>query len=202
MHRADGSIKVPVIIHTGRDLTRDEEARLRKYSESIIIKGARSAERLLDETILFLHLVESALPEQQRAMVRQAHETTTILKGRKVLLVDDDMRNVYSLSHVLEGMGMHTIIAQNGREALDALAANADTDIILMDIMMPEMDGYEATRRIRAMQDFRHLPIIALTAKAMKGDREKCIEAGATDYLTKPVDIDKLVSVLRVFLYR
>ncbi len=202
LQRSGKAPNMPIIIHTGRDLSREEETRLRKYSDSIIIKGARSAERLLDEAILFLHLVESKLPDKQQKMVRHAHETEMVLKNKKILIVDDDMRNVYSLTNVLEGLSVQTLAAQNGKQALGMLEQNPDVDLVLMDIMMPEMDGYEATKRIRKIPQFRRLPIIALTAKAMKGDREKCIEAGASDYLTKPVDVDKLISVLRVFLYR
>lgn len=192
---------IPVIIHTGRDLTEEEETRLHQYAESIIIKGAHSPERLLDETTLFLHLVESKLPEEQRRMIKRAHDQEATLAGKKILIVDDDMRNAFSLASAFEDVHIEPLMAANGKKALEILEANPNIDLVLMDVMMPEMDGYETTRRIRQNPRFKKLPIIALTAKAMKGDREKCIEAGANDYLPKPVDLDRLFSVLRVWLY-
>jgi CheY-like chemotaxis protein len=195
-----GISKIPVIIYTGRELSRKEEAELKKHAESIIIKGAKSPERLLNEANLFLHRVETELPEKQRKMLM--FDRDGVLRGRKVLIVDDDMRNVFAISNLLEEQGMETIAARNGREALEKLDQNGDPDLILMDIMMPEMDGYEAIREIRENRGKKKLPIIALTAKAMKGDRAKCIEAGANDYLSKPVDFDKLMSLLRVWLYK
>ncbi len=194
--------RLPIIIYTGRDLTKDEEEELQRHAESIIIKGVRSPERLLDESTLFLHRIEASLPERQRAMIRMMHDRDTSLKDRSVLLVDDDMRNVFALSSVLEDKGLNVIIARNGRESLSKLTENPDIDLVLMDIMMPEMDGYEAMRAIRKKRKYAKLPIIALTAKAMKGDRNKCVEAGANDYLAKPVDTEKLLSLLRVWLYR
>jgi len=197
----ESSSRIPIIIYTGRDLSRDEEDNLKKYSESIIIKGARSPERLLDETALFLHRVEADLPPDKQRMLNLVHDKNSVFKGKKILLVDDDMRNVFALSSVLEEKEMIVEIARNGVESLEKLKDHDDVNLVLMDIMMPEMDGYEAMRRIRKQQKFKKMPIIALTAKAMKGDRNKCIEAGASDYLAKPVNTDKLLSMLRVWLY-
>ncbi|WP_028586737.1 response regulator [Desulfocurvus vexinensis] len=194
--------RLPIIVYTGRELSREEEEELSRHAESIIIKGARSPERLLDETTLFLHRVEANLPEDKQRMLRMVHDKEAMLAGKKILLVDDDMRNVFALSSALEAHGMEVAIARNGREGVEKLSANPETDLVLMDIMMPEMDGYEAMRAIRKRKRFQDLPIIALTAKAMKGDRNKCIEAGASDYMAKPVDTDKLFSLLRVWLYR
>jgi CheY-like chemotaxis protein len=161
----------------------------------------RSPERLLDETALFLHRVEANLPDPKRQMLRRLTESDPALARKRVLLVDDDARNLFAITTILEQHDMQVVYAENGQEALDKLAAHADIEIVLMDIMMPEMDGYEAMRRIRAQPRFARLPIVALTAKAMKGDREKCIEAGASDYITKPIDANQLVSLLRVWLY-
>jgi HAMP domain-containing protein/CheY-like chemotaxis protein/signal transduction histidine kinase len=194
--------QVPIIVYTGKDLSQQEETQLRRYAETIIIKDAKSPERLLDETALFLHRVESRLPEQKRRMLEQLHSTDAVFQGKKILIVDDDVRNIFSLTSVLEAQGMSVVFAENGRAALDTLQANADVDLILMDVMMPEMDGYETTRAIREMDAFRDIPIISLTAKAMKGDREKSIASGASDYITKPVDPDQLLSLMRVWLYR
>jgi CheY-like chemotaxis protein len=162
----------------------------------------KSPERLLDETALFLHRVEAKLPEQKRRMLEQLHTQDEVFAGKHVLVVDDDVRNIFSLTSVLEDHGMKVSFAENGRDALEKLSAVESVDIILMDIMMPEMDGYETTRAIREIPRFRQLPIIALTAKAMKGDREKTIAAGASDYITKPVDTEQLLSLMRVWLYR
>jgi CheY-like chemotaxis protein len=192
---------LPVIVHTGRELTRDEEMELKRYAETIIVKDARSPERLLDETSLFLHRVESRLPVEKRRMLEQLHSTDAVFEGRKVLVVDDDVRNVFALASALESRGMEVLFAENGRDGIETLEANPDVDLVLMDVMMPEMDGYEATRRVRAMPAFEGLPIISLTAKAMKDDREKCIAAGASDYVTKPVEVDQLLSLMRVWLY-
>jgi CheY-like chemotaxis protein len=199
---ATADAPVPVVIYTGKELTQREESQLRKLAETIIIKDVRSPERLLDETALFLHRVEAQLPEPKRRMLRELHRSDPVLAGRKVLIVDDDMRNIFALTSALERYQMDVSYAENGREGIDALKAHPDTDIVLMDIMMPELDGYETIRRIRATDSFAQLPIIALTAKAMRGDRERCIEAGASDYITKPVDVEQLVSLLRVWLYR
>jgi len=191
----------PVIVYTGRALTRDEEQRLRRYSKSIIIKGARSPERLLDEVTLFLHSVEASLPSDQQRLLREARRRDTVLDGRTVLLAEDDVRNIFALSSVLEPLGVKLEIARNGREALDILAER-EVDLVLMDIMMPEMDGLTAMREIRKIRKLQNLPIIALTAKAMADDRERCLEAGANDYLAKPIDVDKLVSLCRVWCSR
>jgi len=193
---------LPIIIYTGRDLSPAEETRLRKFAETIIVKDVKSPERLLDETALFLHRVEARLPEQKRRMLERLHNTDTVFAGKHILIVDDDVRNIFSLTSVLEEHGMEVSFAENGKDAIATLDSTPGIDLVLMDVMMPEMDGYETTRAIRDRPLFRALPIIALTAKAMKGDREKCIAAGATDYITKPVDTDQLLSLMRVWLYR
>ncbi|WP_133479523.1 hybrid sensor histidine kinase/response regulator [Cognatilysobacter segetis] len=197
----EGASSPPVIVYTGRALTRDEEQRLRRHSQSIIIKGARSPERLLDEVTLFLHSVEASLPSSQQRMLEEARRRDEVLDGRTVLLAEDDVRNIFALSSILEPLGVKLEIARNGREALEALD-RATPDLVLMDVMMPEMDGLEAMRRIRADGRFRDLPIIALTAKAMSDDRALCLEAGANDYIAKPIDVDKLVSLCRVWCSR
>ncbi|HUP64744.1 MAG TPA: HAMP domain-containing protein [Thermoanaerobaculia bacterium] len=191
----------PVIVYTGRDLTRREESELQQLAEAIIIKDVRSPDRLLDETALFLHRVETQLPEEKRQILEQLHQSDPILAGRKALIVDDDVRNIYALTSLLERHKMEVIYAESGQEGIEALKANPDVDVVLMDIMMPEMDGYDAMQAIRAEDRWQDLPIIALTAKAMKGDREKCIQAGASDYIMKPIDDRQLVSLLRVWLY-
>lgn len=201
LKKLDPERSIPVIIHTGRDLTHEDERRLHHYAESIIIKGAKSPERLLNEVTLFLHLVETTLDPGKQSMIRSALDKEAMLQGKKVLIVDDDMRNIFSLSSALSEKNLVIFEAENGREALRLLDEVPDIDLVLMDIMMPEMDGYEAMRRIRKNPLFRNLPIIALTAKAMKGDREECIKAGASDYIPKPVDMEKLFSMLRVWLY-
>jgi HAMP domain-containing protein/CheY-like chemotaxis protein/putative methionine-R-sulfoxide reductase with GAF domain len=199
--RADRNLsQVPVIIYTGKDLTRSEEAELRRLAQTIIIKDVKSPERLLDETTLFLHRVESALPPDKQRLLDQLHRSDPTLTGKKALVVDDDIRNIFALTSILERYEMDVQYAENGHDALKMLGENPDIDVVLMDVMMPEMDGYEATRRIRDNSHFEDLPIIAITAKAMKGDREKCINAGASDYVTKPVDSDQLISLLRVWL--
>jgi tubulin-specific chaperone A len=192
---------LPIIIYTAKDLTKDEESRLKHHAESIVIKGVKSQERLLDEVTLFLHRIEADLPEIQQKQLRLLHDKESVLNGKTLLIVDDDMRNVFALSSVLEGKGMQVVAAEHGKEALDLLEAHPEVGIVLMDIMMPEMDGYEAIGHIRTHPQFNKLPIIALTAKAMKGDRQRCIDAGASDYLSKPVDTNKLLSLLRVWLY-
>ncbi len=196
------SSAMPVIVYTGKDLTRREETRLKKYAETIIVKDVRSPERLLDETALFLHRVEARMPTEKRRMIEQLHTADAVFEGKRILVVDDDVRNIYALTSAFEGRGMEVLFGENGREGVDVLTANAGVDLVLMDIMMPEMDGYDAMRAIRRLEAFRRLPIIALTAKAMKGDREECIAAGASDYITKPVDIDQLLSLMRVWLYQ
>jgi CheY-like chemotaxis protein len=190
----------PVIVYTGRALTRDEEQRLRRYSRSIIIKGAKSPERLVDEVTLFLHRVEATLPPDQQKLLMQARQRDMVFEGRRILLVEDDVRNIFALSSVLEPLGAQLLVARNGREALDALGRDPQVDIVLMDLMMPEMDGLTATREIRKRPALRDLPIIALTAKAMVDDRRNCLEAGANDYISKPIDVDKLVSLCRVWM--
>jgi CheY-like chemotaxis protein/signal transduction histidine kinase/HAMP domain-containing protein len=197
----DAICHIPIIIYTGRELSAEERKIIDEYAESTIIKGADSHQRLLDETALFLHRVEADLPEEQQKMLRMLHDKEAILANKKVLIVDDDMRNVFSLKKVLGEKDIHVLVGKNGKEGLEVLEKNPDTDLVLMDIMMPEMNGYEAMKAIRKQDRFKDLPIIALTAKAMKGDRSKCIDAGAGDYLAKPVDTDRLFSMLRVWLY-
>ena len=192
----------PVIVYTARDLTWDENVNLRAYSDSIIIKDVRSDERLLDEVTLFLHRMVSEMPEKKRQVITNLHDTDALLRDKTALVVDDDMRALFALTKILSERGMEVLKAENGRVALDLLQKRPDIDVVLMDIMMPELDGYETTRRIRGQERFENLPIIALTAKAMKDDRDACIAAGADDYLPKPVDRDRLISMLRVWLYR
>jgi CheY-like chemotaxis protein/CHASE3 domain sensor protein/putative methionine-R-sulfoxide reductase with GAF domain len=194
--------KLPIIVYTGKEISRQEEIQLRRLAESIIIKNVRSPERLLDETALFLHRVQANLPQPQQQILEELHQTDPVLANRKILIIDDDLRNIFAITSLLESYQMQVIFAENGRDGIDKLQTNPDVNAILMDVMMPEMDGYETTRRIRQLPQFRTLPIIALTAKAMPGDREKCIEAGASDYITKPVDTEQLLSLLRVWLYR
>ncbi len=201
LKKLDPTRRIPVIIHTGRELSHEDEKRLHHYAESIIIKGAKSPERLLNEVSLFLHLIETSLDPGKQRMIRSALDKEAMLEGKKVLIVDDDMRNIFSLSSALAEKDIIIFEAENGREALHRLDEFPDIDLVLMDIMMPEMDGYEAMRCIRKDSRFHNLPIIALTAKAMKGDREECLKAGASDYIPKPVDMDKLFSLLRVWLY-
>ncbi|MDN5513728.1 MAG: response regulator [Pseudomonas sp.] len=190
----------PVIVYTGRNLTRDEEAELLKYSRSIIIKGARSPERLLDEVTLFLHKVEAELSSEHQRMLKTARSRDKLFEGRRLLLVDDDVRNIFALSSALEQKGATVEVARNGHEALAKLREHEDIDLVLMDVMMPEMDGYEATRQIRLEPRWKNLPIIAVTAKAMKDDQERCREVGANDYLAKPIDLDRLFSLIRVWM--
>jgi HAMP domain-containing protein/CheY-like chemotaxis protein len=196
-----GRHRLPVIVYTGRELSEEDETELKQLAETIIVKDVSSPDRLLDETALFLHRVEADLPERKQRILRRLHRTDPTLEGRRVLIVDDDVRNIFALTALLEQHHMEVQYAENGRRALNKLEEQP-FDAVLMDIMMPEMDGYEATRLIRQHPQWSTLPVIALTAKAMKGDREKCIEAGASDYITKPVDPDQLVSLLRVWLYR
>ncbi|GAB4380915.1 MAG: hypothetical protein Kow00121_38200 [Elainellaceae cyanobacterium] len=193
---------LPIIVYTGKELTEPEETRLRRLAETIIVKDVRSPERLLDETALFLHRVQANLPQAKRQLLEKLQQTDPTLSGKTVLIVDDDVRNIFALTSLLEQYDMEVLFAENGRAGLEMLQSQAHINIILMDVMMPEMDGYEATRAIRKQERFRSLPIIMLTAKAMQGDREKCIEAGASDYITKPVDTEQLLSLLRVWLYR
>ncbi|MET0283806.1 MAG: response regulator [Polyangiales bacterium] len=190
----------PVIVYTGRDLTEEQETRLRKHSSSIIVKGARSPERLLDEVTLFLHQVESEMPAERQRALRQARDREALFEGRKILIVEDDVRNIFALSSVLEPKGANILIARNGREALEKVESEPHIDLVLMDIMMPEMDGLTATRELRKRPKGQRLPIIALTAKAMKDDQERCLLAGANDYVPKPLDIEMLLSLLRVWM--
>jgi CheY-like chemotaxis protein len=190
----------PVIVYTGSALGREDEERLHRYSRSIIVKGARSPERLLDEVTLFLHSVESSLPANQQKLLRQARQRDAVLEGRKILLAEDDVRNIFALSSVFEPLGVKLEVARNGREALQRIEEHVDIDLVLMDIMMPEMDGLTAMRQIRSNPRSVDLPVIALTANAMPDDRERCLEAGANDYIAKPINVDKLVSLCRVWM--
>lgn len=190
----------PVIVHTAGDLSTADEAELLRYSRSIIIKGARSPERLLDEVMLFLHKVEADLPVERQQMLRTVRNRERVFEGRKVLVVDDDVRNIFALTSLLEQKGAFVEVARNGREALEQLESSDDIDLVLMDIMMPEMDGFEAIERLRAIPRFANLPVIAVTAKAMRDDHERCLQAGANDYLAKPINLDRLLSLIRVWL--
>ncbi|HEY8193589.1 MAG TPA: HAMP domain-containing protein [Hyphomicrobium sp.] len=192
---------IPVIVFTGRELSNDEDLKIRQLARTVVVKGVESPERLLDETALFLHRVISELPAEKQELLSRLHGTDDYLIGRKVLLVDDDARNIFALSSLLERRGMHVLTATTGLEAIEILGST-NVSIVLMDIMMPEMDGYQTMQRIRSSEKHQRLPIIALTAKAMKGDREKCLEAGASDYLAKPVDTEQLLSALRMWLHR
>jgi CheY-like chemotaxis protein len=191
-----------VVIFTGRELTAEEDAQLHTMARSVVVKGVESPERLLDETALFLHRVVTDLPAEKQRMLERLYSSDDDLVGRTVLLVDDDARNIFTLSSVLERRGMKVLTATTGREAIDILGTSDEVALVLMDIMMPEMDGYQTMQVIRSKSEFRRLPIIALTAKAMKGDREKCLEAGASDYLAKPVNTEQLLSALRMWLHR
>ena len=197
----EGLPKCPVIVYTGKALSEEENRELLKYADSVIVKGVKSPERLLDETALFLHRVIANMPEEKQRTIKRMMGGEAALAGKEVMIVDDDARNAFALSKLLADRGIKVHIAVNGQKALEMLDKTA-VDLVLMDIMLPGMDGYEITRRIRAQERFRHLPILALTAKAMKGDREKCIAAGASDYLAKPVDAERLFSMLRVWLSR
>jgi CheY-like chemotaxis protein len=194
--------KIPIIVYTGKDLKREELSVLNKLADTVVLKTADSKERLLDETTLFLHRIESRLPKEKQKILRKLHRADEVLKNKKVLLVDDDIRNIYSLSNALEEEGIHCIIAENGKIAVDTLVNDPAIDLVLMDIMMPEMDGYEATTEIRKHENLKRVPIIALTAKAMKGDKEKCLAAGMSDYISKPVNMEQLLSLMRVWLYK
>jgi CheY-like chemotaxis protein len=193
---------LPVVVFTGKELSPEEDVRLHTLARSVVVKGVESPERLLDETALFLHRVVADLPSEKQRMLDRLHRSDEALVGRKVLVVDDDVRNIFALSSVLERRGMTVLTAGTGREAIEMLESTPDIAITLMDIMMPEMDGYETMQVIRQNVSLRRLPIIALTAKAMKGDREKCLEAGASDYLAKPVNTEQLLSALRMWLHR
>jgi CheY-like chemotaxis protein len=192
-------VRVPVIVYTGRELTEQEDGAIRRLSESVIVKDAMSPERLIEETTYFLNQVEARLPEVKRP-VHHNGTSASSLDGRTILITDDDTRNIYALRSALEDFNMIVLSAESGADAIGLLRSHAEIDIVLMDIMMPEMDGYETIRRIRARDEWKNLPIIALTAKAMKGDREQCLAAGASEYISKPVDIDQLVALIRVWL--
>jgi CheY-like chemotaxis protein len=194
--------ELPIIVFTGRELSAEEDAKLHAIARSVIVKGVESPERLLDETALFLHRNVSGLPAEKQRMLERLHRSDDALDGRVVLIVDDDARNIFALASVLERRGMSVITATTGREAIERLTQSPDVSIVLTDIMMPEMDGYQTMQAIRADEKWRRLPIIALTAKAMKGDREKCLKAGASDYLAKPVNTDQLLMALRIWLHR
>jgi CheY-like chemotaxis protein/signal transduction histidine kinase len=194
--------QVPVVVFTGKELSAEEQLRLNTMAKSIVLKDVQSPERLLDETALFLHRVVTQLPQEKQAMLHRLHNSSEVLRGRKVLVVDDDARNIFALTSVLENHEVEVVSATNGRQAIDLLKNSPDMEMVLMDIMMPEMDGYETMREIRKDPAFRTLPILALTAKAMKGDREKCLQAGASDYISKPVNTDQLLSLMRVWLFR
>jgi len=198
----DGLADMPVVVFTGRELSPDEDAQLHSLARSVVVKGVESPERLLDETSLFLHRVVTELPPDKQRMLERLHRSDEDLLGKSVLVVDDDVRNIFALSSVLERRGMKVLTANTGREAIALLENTPDLAMVLMDIMMPEMDGYKTIQTIRQNPAFRRLPIVALTAKAMKGDREKCLEAGASDYLAKPVNTEQLLSTLRLWLHR
>jgi CheY-like chemotaxis protein len=193
---------VPLIAHVTRDLSKKEQLHLKRLTQATVLKEVRSAERLLDEAALFLHRPVASFGEERRRMIEQLHDAASVLAGKKVLIVDDDIRNIFAMTSLLEPFNMQIFSAETGRGAIEMLQDTPDVDVVLMDIMMPDMDGYDTMRAVRKLSKFRQLPIIALTAKAMKGDREKCIEAGASDYISKPVDTDQLLAMLRVWLYR
>ena len=201
--QADASLsEIPIVVFTGKQLSADEESQLRAVAKSIVLKDVQSPERLFDETALFLHRVVTDLPEAKQQMLEKLHASSDILRARKVLIVDDDARNIFALTTMLENQEMDVVSATNGRQAIEIIQNNPDINVVLMDIMMPEMDGYQTMKEIRKDPQFAALPILALTAKAMKGDREKCLEAGASDYIAKPVNTNELLSLLRVWLYR
>ncbi len=189
----------PIIVYTGKELTKKENDELQEYAETIIVKGVKSDERLLDETALFLHRTVGNLPQDKQEMITHMYDTDVLFHGKNILLVDDDMRNIFALSKVLKEKGLEIVKAENGKVALEVL--DDEIDLVLMDIMMPEMDGYEAMARIRGQARFATLPVLALTAKAMKDDRAKCLDAGANDYCSKPIDMSKLTSLMRFLLH-
>jgi CheY-like chemotaxis protein len=193
---------VPVVVFTGKDLSAEEDAHLRILARSVVVKDVESPERLLDETALFLHRVVGELPPEKQALLEKLHQSDDALLGKKVLVVDDDVRNVFALSSILERHGMRVMTAETGKQALASLESTPSVAAVLMDIMMPGMDGYEAIRTIRKDSSLGRVPIVALTAKAMKGDREKCLDAGASEYMAKPVNTEQLLAVLRMLLHR
>jgi CheY-like chemotaxis protein len=193
---------LPIVVYTGKELSAEEEARLRVLAKSVVLKDVRSPERLFDETALFLHRVVADLPPTRQQMLERLHRSNEVLAGSKVLVVDDDARNIFALTTVLENHEMDVVSATTGAQAIEIVRSTPGLNVVLMDIMMPDMDGYATIREIRRDPSFRTLPILALTAKAMKGDREKCLQAGASDYIAKPVNTEQLLSLLRVWLYR
>ena len=193
---------IPIVVYTGKDLKKEDSIALSKLANTVVLKTADSHERLLDETTLFLHRIESKLPKEKQRIIRRLHKSDEVLENKKILLVDDDMRNIYSLTNALEQEGLQCVTAENGKIALDIVKQDPTIDLVLMDVMMPEMDGYEATTEIRKINSLRSLPIIALTAKAMKEDKEKCFAVGMSDYISKPVNVEQLLSLMRVWLYR
>jgi CheY-like chemotaxis protein len=202
IHQEQTLAQVPVVVFTGKDLSEEEQLQLKTMAKSIVLKDVQSPERLLDETALFLHRVITELPQDKQRMLQRLHGSNEVLRGRKVLVVDDDARNIFALTSLLENQEMELLSATNGQQAIEIMRNTPDLSIVLMDIMMPDMDGYETMRLIREAPEFRALPILALTAKAMKGDREKCLAAGASDYIAKPVHTDQLLSLMRVWLFR
>jgi CheY-like chemotaxis protein len=199
--RAQGGLaQSPIIVYTAYEVARQDDGRLRRLAQSIIQKGARAGERLFDETALFLHRPVTQMPEAKQRLLEALHDPDAPLRGKKVLLVDDDIRNIYAMTSVLERHHVTVVSAETGREAIGILHGLPGIDAVLMDMMLPEIDGYETIRTLRQDGGFATLPIIAVTAKAMRGDREKCIEAGASDYLAKPVDSEQLLTLLRVWL--
>jgi CheY-like chemotaxis protein len=202
LHAEPALADMPVVVFTGKELTATEQVQLRSMAKSVVLKDVESPERLLHETALFLHRVIADLPKEKQAMLERIHGSNEVLRGRKVLVVDDDARNIFALASLLENQEMEVITATSGCMALEIVARTPDLSIVLMDIMMPDMDGYETIRNIREEPRFSTLPILALTAKAMAGDREKCLDAGASDYISKPVNTDQLLSLMRVWLFR
>jgi len=193
---------LPIIVYTAKELSQEEEEKLNRVAQTTIVKNVRSPERLFDQTALWLHRDAATLPEEKREILRRLHDPNAILAGKKVIIVDDDIRNIFAMTGMLERYQMEVHSAETGKAALELLQREPETDLVLMDIMLPEMDGYETMRAIRKMYGFEQLPIIAVTAKAMKGDREKCIDAGASDYIAKPVDTERLLALLRNWLHR
>jgi len=202
LHGLSEAKELPVLVYSNRMLSKKEELALKRLGQTMALKDVRSPQRLLDEASLFLHRPFASMTDAQRDMIGELHQDGTVLAGKKVLIVDDDIRNIFAMTSLLEPYKMHAVSAETGKSAIEILQENNDIDVVLMDIMMPDMDGYDTMRAIRKLAKFRSLPIIALTAKAMKGDREKCIEAGASDYIAKPVDTEQLLSMLRIWLYR